>query len=136
MNPIHSDQHENVYHIACWLILFVNTFPLAILALILFPAIWLLTLPFRLIGMLVCASLALVKTILFLPARLLVTKDDHTKRREISGPGFLKFLGQALYMRAVFCDHARRQALPVVPMQIQISRHQAEAKRVRPPQRR
>ena len=57
--------------LACWLILFVISWPLAILALILFPVVWLLTLPFRLVGMTVCASLALIKTILFLPARLL-----------------------------------------------------------------
>ena len=54
-----------------WCILFVLSWPLAILALILFPIIWLLLLPFRLIGIAVGGVFALIKAILFLPARLL-----------------------------------------------------------------
>jgi hypothetical protein len=54
-----------------WCILFVLAWPLAILALILFPIIWLLLLPFRLIGIAVGGVLALVKAIVFLPARIL-----------------------------------------------------------------
>jgi len=53
-----------------WLILFILSWPLAILALIIFPVVWLLALPFRLAFILVEAVLALVKAILFLPARL------------------------------------------------------------------
>jgi hypothetical protein len=49
--------------VLCW--------PLALLVLVLFPVIWLITLPFRLIGIVVGAALALVRAILFLPARLL-----------------------------------------------------------------
>jgi uncharacterized membrane protein YgaE (UPF0421/DUF939 family) len=54
-----------------WCILFVLCWPLAILALILFPLIWLLSLPLRLIGITVGAVFALIRAILFLPARLL-----------------------------------------------------------------
>ena len=54
-----------------WCILFVLCWPLALLALVLFPVVWLLTLPFRLIGVTFEALLALVRAILMLPARLL-----------------------------------------------------------------
>jgi hypothetical protein len=52
-------------------LLLVLCWPLAILALVLFPLVWLLSLPLRLIGLTVEALLALVAAILFLPARLL-----------------------------------------------------------------
>lgn len=54
-----------------WCILFVLCWPLALLALVLFPLVWLLALPFRLIGVSFEALLALVRAILLLPARLL-----------------------------------------------------------------
>jgi hypothetical protein len=54
-----------------WCILFVLCWPLALLALILFPIIWLLSLPLRLLGMSVDALFALIRALLFLPARLL-----------------------------------------------------------------
>jgi hypothetical protein len=54
-----------------WCILFVLAWPLAILALILFPIVWLLLLPFRLIGIAVGGVFALIKAIIFLPARVL-----------------------------------------------------------------
>ena len=53
-----------------WCILFVLCWPLALLALILFPVIWLVTLPFRLVGITFEALLALVRAVLMLPARL------------------------------------------------------------------
>jgi hypothetical protein len=53
-----------------WCILLVLSWPLALLALILFPLVWLVTLPFRLLGMTFEALLALVSAILFLPARI------------------------------------------------------------------
>lgn len=53
-----------------WLLLFVLCWPLAILALVLWPVVWLLTLPFRLIGITVDAVFALLKALLFLPARV------------------------------------------------------------------
>ena len=54
-----------------WLLLLVVCWPLALLALILYPFIWLLLLPFRLVGIAVGGVLELVKAIIFLPARLL-----------------------------------------------------------------
>lgn len=57
--------------ILLWLILFVISWPLAILALILYPLIWLLLLPFRLIGIAVTSVFELLRAILLLPARLL-----------------------------------------------------------------
>ena len=54
-----------------WCILLVLCWPLALLVLILLPIVWLLSLPFRLLGITVRAVFALVRTILFLPARLL-----------------------------------------------------------------
>jgi hypothetical protein len=54
-----------------WCILFVLSWPLALLVLVLAPLIWLLALPFRLAGICVAAVFALLKSLLFLPARLL-----------------------------------------------------------------
>ena len=54
-----------------WLILFVLCWPLALLALVLYPVVWLLLLPLRLLGVTVDAVFALLKAVLFLPARLL-----------------------------------------------------------------
>lgn len=57
--------------IVTWSILLVLCWPLAILALILFPFLWLICLPFRLVALGVGAALALIRALLFLPARLL-----------------------------------------------------------------
>jgi hypothetical protein len=54
-----------------WLLLFVLCWPLALLALVLWPMVWLLLLPFRLIGIAVESVFALLRAVLFLPARLL-----------------------------------------------------------------
>ena len=54
-----------------WCILFVLCWPVALLALILFPVVWLVSLPLRLIGVSVGAIFALIRALLFLPARLL-----------------------------------------------------------------
>ncbi len=54
-----------------WCVLFVLSWPLAVLALILFPLVWLLSLPLRLIGLSVEAVFALLRAVLLLPARLL-----------------------------------------------------------------
>ncbi|HEY1755835.1 MAG TPA: hypothetical protein VGG72_10595 [Bryobacteraceae bacterium] len=50
-----------------WCILFVLCWPLALLALVFYPVVWLLTLPFRLIGIAVGGALALVWAIVTLP---------------------------------------------------------------------
>ncbi len=54
-----------------WLILLVLCWPLAILALVLYPLVWLLLLPFRLLGIAVEGVLGLVKGVILLPSRLL-----------------------------------------------------------------
>ena len=54
-----------------WLILLVLCWPAALLALILYPIIWLLMLPFRLIGVTVSALFELLRAIITLPARVL-----------------------------------------------------------------
>ena len=54
-----------------WLVLLVICWPLALLALILYPVIWLLLLPFRLVGIAVEGALKLVWAIVMLPARVL-----------------------------------------------------------------
>nr|WP_295084567.1 hypothetical protein [uncultured Roseateles sp.] len=58
-----------------WLLLLLLCWPLALLALLLWPVVWLLSLPFRLIGISVEAVFALLRALLFLPARLLGHKD-------------------------------------------------------------
>jgi hypothetical protein len=54
-----------------WCILFVLCWPVALLALVLLPIVWLVSLPLRLIGITVSAVFALIRAVLFLPARLL-----------------------------------------------------------------
>jgi hypothetical protein len=54
-----------------WCILFVLCWPVALIALVLYPIIWLLLLPFRLVGIAVDGALGLVRAIIFLPARIL-----------------------------------------------------------------
>jgi hypothetical protein len=54
-----------------WCILFVLAWPVALLALVLFPIVWLLALPFRLLGIAVEGVFALMKALLLLPARIL-----------------------------------------------------------------
>ena len=54
-----------------WCILFLLCWPLAVLALVLFPLLWLVSLPLRLIGITVEAAFAFIRAVLFLPARLL-----------------------------------------------------------------
>ena len=57
--------------ILAWLVLFVLCWPLAILALVLWPLVWLVLLPFRVVGIAVDGVFALLRALLFLPARLL-----------------------------------------------------------------
>jgi hypothetical protein len=54
-----------------WLVLFVLCWPLALLALVLYPIVWLLLLPFRLVGIAVDGVFGLLRAVLTLPARLL-----------------------------------------------------------------
>jgi hypothetical protein len=54
-----------------WCVLFILCWPVALFALVLYPIVWLLLLPFRLVGIAVHGALELVAALLFLPARLL-----------------------------------------------------------------
>ena len=54
-----------------WCLLFVLCWPLALIALVLFPIVWIISLPLRLIGITLDAVFALIRAMLFLPARLL-----------------------------------------------------------------
>ncbi|MGB9612511.1 MAG: hypothetical protein ACP5U2_01920 [Bryobacteraceae bacterium] len=54
-----------------WLILLVLCWPLALAALVLYPLVWLLVLPFRIAGIAVAGALQLVRAVILLPARLL-----------------------------------------------------------------
>jgi len=54
-----------------WCILFVLCWPLALLAIVLYPIIWLLTLPFRIVGIAVDGVFALLAAIFYLPVRVL-----------------------------------------------------------------
>ncbi len=54
-----------------WCLLFVLSWPLALLALVLAPIVWLLSLPLQLVGITLGALFALLRALLFLPARLL-----------------------------------------------------------------
>lgn len=60
-----------------WCILFFLCWPLALAALVLYPLVWLLLLPFRLLGIAVEGVLALIAGLFFLPGRML---------RRIGGP--------------------------------------------------
>jgi hypothetical protein len=71
-----SDSNENnvmkvLFLFLLWCVLFVLSWPVAILALILFPFVWLICLPLRLLGIAVGSVFAFLKAVLFLPARLL-----------------------------------------------------------------
>ena len=54
-----------------WCILLVLCWPLALMALVIYPVVWLVLLPFRILGIAVGGVLALLTGIIFLPARIL-----------------------------------------------------------------
>jgi len=57
-----------------WLLLVAVCWPLAVIALVLWPLVWLLSLPFRLVGIVVDGAFALLKALVMLPARVLWTR--------------------------------------------------------------
>jgi len=79
MEPLHGilrklDQEQRGIVMAAfflWCILFILCWPLALLALVVYPIVWLLLLPFRLVGIAVEGALRLVWAVVTLPARLL-----------------------------------------------------------------
>jgi hypothetical protein len=62
---------RSLFVVIAWCVLFVLCWPLALLALVLWPFFWLLSLPFRLVGITFEALFALLRAVLLLPARLL-----------------------------------------------------------------
>jgi len=54
-----------------WLVLFVVCWPVALLALLVYPLVWLILLPFRLLGIAVDSVFSFLRAMLFLPARVL-----------------------------------------------------------------
>lgn len=54
-----------------WCFLLVICWPLALFALVLYPLVWIVLLPFRLVGIAVEGALELVRALIFLPARML-----------------------------------------------------------------
>ena len=54
-----------------WCLLFIICWQLALLALVLWPVVWLVSLPFRLVGITFSAIFAFLRALLFLPARVL-----------------------------------------------------------------
>ena len=57
--------------VLAWFLLLAVAWPLALLVLVLMPLMWLLSLPFRLVGVVVGGAFALVKALFYLPARVL-----------------------------------------------------------------
>ena len=57
-----------------WCLLFALCWPLALLVLVLYPLLWLLSLPFRVVGVALDGAFALLRAVLFLPARLLAQR--------------------------------------------------------------
>jgi hypothetical protein len=64
---------EDMIKFLLWCILLVLCWPLALAALVLYPLVWLVLLPFRIVGIAVGGALELVAAIIFLPVRILKT---------------------------------------------------------------
>jgi hypothetical protein len=62
-----------------WCLLFVISWPVALLALVLYPIVWLLLLPFRIVGIAVGGVLELLWAILTLPARVLSSGQNRSR---------------------------------------------------------
>jgi hypothetical protein len=54
-----------------WCVLFIFCWPLALIALVLYPIVWLLLLPFRFVGIAVEGALSLVSAVIFLPVKVI-----------------------------------------------------------------
>jgi hypothetical protein len=63
-----------------WCLLLVLCWPLAVLAIVLWPLLWLLSLPFRVVAIIFDAMFALLRGVLFLPARLFGYRGSSTGR--------------------------------------------------------
>ncbi len=54
-----------------WLVLFIFCWPLALLALLLYPLVWVILLPFRLLGVAVDGVFEFIRAVIMLPARII-----------------------------------------------------------------
>jgi hypothetical protein len=70
-----------MFVIIAWFLLFVLCWPLAVLALLLWPLLWLVSLPFRLLAISFDAVFALLRELLFLPARALGHRPTSARHR-------------------------------------------------------
>jgi uncharacterized Tic20 family protein len=68
---------KTFFALLVWCLLFVLCWPVALLALVLWPLVWLISLPLRLVGITLEAAFALLRAILFLPARVLGYRGKH-----------------------------------------------------------
>jgi hypothetical protein len=68
---VHPATMKLLLTLLLWTLLLVLCWPLALLILVAWPFLWLLSIPFRIVGTVLAALLAFVKALLFLPARLL-----------------------------------------------------------------
>jgi hypothetical protein len=71
---------RTLFGLVAWCLLFVLCWPIALLALVLWPIVWLVSLPFRLLGIGLEAVFALIRALLFLPARLLGARPGAAAR--------------------------------------------------------
>jgi hypothetical protein len=71
LQPFTSQEAWHMFGFLIWLVLLLLCWPLALLALVLYPVAWLVLLPFRLVGIGVDAVFALLRAIVMLPARIL-----------------------------------------------------------------
>ena len=69
-----------LFLIVAWCLLVVLCWPIAFAALVLWPLLWLLSIPFRIVGIAVEATLALIKALLFLPGRILRGRETAAGR--------------------------------------------------------
>jgi len=68
---------KSLLALVAWCLLFVLCWPVALLALVLWPVVWLVSLPLRVIGITLEAVFALLRAVLFLPARILGYRRKH-----------------------------------------------------------
>ena len=62
---------KTLFVLVCWSLLLVLCWPIALAVLVLWPLVWLVSIPFRLVGLAFESAFALIRAILMLPARLL-----------------------------------------------------------------
>ena len=77
---VEKSEVKTLFVIVAWCILLMLCWPLAIVAVVLWPFLWLFSLPFRAVAITFDAMFALLRAILFLPARLLGYRGSSTGR--------------------------------------------------------